>query len=76
MNYENCTEWKALVYLNVALYILFPNPQREVVPSIFSSGVLRFSYKLINKIVNPLTSELNPSAQRCLPRFFTGDFNF
>jgi hypothetical protein len=25
---------------------------------------------------NPLTPELNPSAQRCLPRFFTGDFNF
>jgi hypothetical protein len=23
---------------------------------------------------NPLTSELNPSAQRCLTRFFTGDF--
>jgi hypothetical protein len=26
--------------------------------------------------VNPLTPELNPSAQRCLPRFFTGDFSF
>jgi hypothetical protein len=26
--------------------------------------------------INPLTPELNPSAQRCLPRFFTGDFNF
>jgi hypothetical protein len=24
--------------------------------------------------VNPLTPELNPSAQRCLTRFFTGDF--
>jgi predicted chitinase len=24
--------------------------------------------------VNPLTPELNPSAHRCLPRFFTGDF--
>jgi hypothetical protein len=23
---------------------------------------------------NPLTSELNPSAQRCLTRFFSGDF--
>jgi hypothetical protein len=22
-----------------------------------------------------LTPELNPSAQRCLPRFFTGEFN-
>jgi hypothetical protein len=27
-------------------------------------------------VVNPLTPELNPSAQRCLPRLFTGDFNF
>jgi hypothetical protein len=25
---------------------------------------------------NPLALELHPSAQRCLPRFFTGDFNF
>jgi hypothetical protein len=27
-------------------------------------------------VINPLTPELNPSAQRCLARFFTGDFNF
>jgi len=26
--------------------------------------------------VNPSTSELNPSEQCCLPRFFTGDFKF
>jgi hypothetical protein len=25
---------------------------------------------------NALTPELNPSPQLCLPRFFTGDFNF
>jgi hypothetical protein len=25
-------------------------------------------------VINPLTPELNPSAQRCLKRFFTGDF--
>jgi hypothetical protein len=24
--------------------------------------------------INPLTPELNPCAQRCLTRFFTGDF--
>jgi hypothetical protein len=24
---------------------------------------------------NPLTPELNPSAQRCLKRFFAGDFS-
>jgi hypothetical protein len=28
----------------------------------------------IPALVNPLTQELNPSAQRCLTRFFTGDF--
>jgi hypothetical protein len=26
------------------------------------------------KGINPLTPELNPSAQRCLTIFFTGDF--
>jgi hypothetical protein len=26
------------------------------------------------KNINPLTSELNPTAQRCLTRFFTGNF--
>jgi hypothetical protein len=26
--------------------------------------------------INPLTLELNPSAQSCLPRYFIGDFNF
>jgi hypothetical protein len=28
------------------------------------------------KGLNPLTPKLNPSAQRCLPRFFTEDFKF
>jgi len=27
-------------------------------------------------IFNPLTPDLNPSEQRCLPQFFTGDFKF
>jgi hypothetical protein len=27
-------------------------------------------------LLNPLTPELNPSAKRCLPRYFTGEFNF
>ena len=26
--------------------------------------------------VNPLTAELNPCEQRCLPEFFTGAFKF
>jgi hypothetical protein len=32
--------------------------------------------QLLHREVNHLTPELNPSAQRCLPRFFTGNFNF
>jgi hypothetical protein len=30
--------------------------------------------KCIHGLFNPLTPELNPSAQRCLTRYFTGDF--
>jgi hypothetical protein len=37
---------------------------------------LQFTTRLRGLAVNPLTLELNPSAQRCLPRFFIGDFNF
>jgi hypothetical protein len=29
---------------------------------------------ICSALFNPLTPELNPSAQRCLKRFFTGDF--
>jgi hypothetical protein len=29
---------------------------------------------LLEVYINPLTPELNPSVQRCLKRFFTGDF--
>jgi hypothetical protein len=31
-------------------------------------------YRRSNTYLNPLTPELNPSAQRCLTRFFTGNF--
>jgi hypothetical protein len=30
--------------------------------------------KAASDIINPLTPELNPFVQRCLTRFFTGDF--
>jgi hypothetical protein len=30
--------------------------------------------KSLRRTVNPLKPELNPSAQRCLTRFFTGEF--
>jgi hypothetical protein len=32
------------------------------------------SIESIAKYINPLMPELNPSTQRCLMRFFTGDF--
>jgi hypothetical protein len=47
------------------------------IPSLFPMRVLhgvRSSASMT--CFNPLTPELNPSAQRCLPKFFTGDFNF
>jgi hypothetical protein len=39
--------------------------------------VIRYSkrsYEIYISPINPLTPELNPSTQRCLTRFFTGDF--
>jgi hypothetical protein len=35
---------------------------------------LMSSHFSVNSQMNPLTEELNPSAQRCLASFFTGDF--
>jgi hypothetical protein len=31
-------------------------------------------WRVQDSIISPLTPELNPSAQRCLTKFFTGDF--
>jgi hypothetical protein len=31
---------------------------------------------LSHYVIKPLTPELNPSAQRCLPRIFTGGFAY
>jgi hypothetical protein len=36
--------------------------------------VQQFLRTLAQTTFNPLTPELYPSAQRCLPRFFTADF--
>jgi hypothetical protein len=38
--------------------------------------IIQCLYLVLCPVSNPLMPELNPSAQRCLPRFFTGDFNF
>jgi hypothetical protein len=40
------------------------------------SVVRRYIVCVIEIVLNPLMPELNPSAQRCLPRFFTADFDF
>jgi hypothetical protein len=37
---------------------------------------IKFTGKKSGQGFNPLTPELNPSAQRCLTRFFTGNFAF
>jgi hypothetical protein len=45
-----------------------------------SAETLVNNYQLTNyhttEFFNPLTPELNPFGQRCLPRIFTRDFNF
>jgi hypothetical protein len=43
---------------------------------IYLPGFELFVLKLIIYPLNPLTPELNPSAQRYLPRFLSVDFNF
>jgi hypothetical protein len=54
--------------------LIFPQSLRE------NHLLKHFAYHLFRillgsfSIVSPLTPELNPSAQRCLARFFTGDF--
>ena len=39
------------------------------------SSTMRSSSRGQN-FIKPLTPDLNPSEQRCLPEFFTGDFKF
>jgi hypothetical protein len=40
------------------------------------SAVQLLAFLLTYSAINPSTLESNPSAQRCLPSFSTGDFNF
>jgi hypothetical protein len=41
---------------------------------VISGGIGQTNCLTFLSAFNPLTPELNPSAQRCLTRFFTGDF--
>jgi hypothetical protein len=59
-------ECRLRVFVNSVLRRIFGAKRDEV------TGEWR---KLHTKELNPLMPELNPSAQLCLPRFFTGDFN-
>jgi hypothetical protein len=38
-------------------------------------GIMALTQNKFINLINPLTPELNPSAQRCLTRFFIGDFS-
>jgi len=42
---------------------------------VFLSPTSNFCYEIFLSPFNPLTPELNPSAQRSLPRIFIGNFN-
>jgi hypothetical protein len=40
----------------------------------FMGYLKQFCNGMMVRLFNPLTPELNSSAQRCMTRFFTGDF--
>jgi hypothetical protein len=42
---------------------------------LFTIYVLYMTHSVQQHHVNPLTPELNPTAQRCLTRIFIGDFD-
>jgi hypothetical protein len=61
-----------LFYTQMLLRYLLPPHCRVSLPRLlFACGTNSLMYVLT---VNPLTPELNPSVQRWLTRFFTGDF--
>jgi hypothetical protein len=61
-------------YLCIRNFLLFPAHYILSFLIIRTSLAPSFYSALPANSVNPLTPELNPSAQRCLTRFFTGDF--
>jgi hypothetical protein len=56
----------------------FSEPYKTTLPYVFKAWCLilkKFDFTLSSLChFNPLKPELNPSAQRCLMRYFTGDF--
>jgi hypothetical protein len=55
-------------------FVGFENRQQRLVTCIARgpTGEPKIPARICRSSVNPSTPELNPSAQRCLPRFFTG----
>jgi hypothetical protein len=54
----------------ISKHFLLPTPANVFVLLTISQG------HLVCFSIKPLTPELNPSEQRCLPGLFTGDFKF
>jgi hypothetical protein len=48
--------------------------QRHFSAVVYTCTVPRSAAASLFNLFNPLTPELNPSAQRCLTRYFIGDF--
>jgi hypothetical protein len=53
------------------IFLILRGIKRDVIINVYQSS---YKYWLFVSDFNPLTPELNPSAQRCMTRFFTGDF--
>jgi hypothetical protein len=61
---------KLLASLDGICFMELPNKVVDIISTLLSPTKIIPKYHSIN----PLTQELNPSAQRCLKRIFTGDF--
>jgi hypothetical protein len=77
-----CLEWACSIILQILRdsqpYILFIVRLLNPLIYFFSKANPSSDYTQVRIVVmfSPLAPELNPSSQRCLPRFFTWDFNF
>jgi hypothetical protein len=65
-----------LFFLNVPSVSTHTGQKTERLELFYVTAILKVKYCLNSVYIkfNPLTLQLNPSAQCCLTRFFTGDF--
>jgi hypothetical protein len=73
--------YKITLVRNIYEYIckiMYKIGKQLIINKINEVGRLKFRIYMHSRAsaLNPLTPELNPSAQRCLPNFFNGNFNF